>query len=61
MAAPDPPKPPPKKRATAGMSTVDLSEFANQAVDIPRRSERWFAYSLVILVAIAVGVFLALR
>jgi hypothetical protein len=55
------PTPPPKKRATSGMSTVDLSQFANQAVDTPRRSEKWFAITLIVLVAFAVGIFFALR
>ncbi len=58
--APEPtPAPPPRGRP--GDSTTDLSQFAQQAVDPPRRSEWWFGVGLLILVGFAVGVIFALR
>jgi len=42
-------------------STTDLSQFAQQAVDPPRRSEWWFGVGLILLICFAIGVVFALR
>ncbi len=53
--AEDPRKPP---RHT---SAPDLSQFADK-VDIPsRKAEHWFAVILAVLLAFAIGIFIALR
>lgn len=53
--------PPPPSRGRPGDSTTDLSQFAQQAVDPPRRGEWWFGVGLLILIGFAVGVIFALR
>lgn len=56
-----PPASPPASRGRPGDSTTDLSQFAQQAVDPPRRGEWWFGVGLLVLIGFAVGVIFALR